>query len=182
MIFRMAVLFAALVPGVAFAGALPTLKVRTLSGVVMSWPADLPEPGAALVLAQDEAQQAHAATWLPFLNSGICAGAALGYYIVPVLPEGLLIVRSLVEQAIRRASDDPAMHARTVPLFADIARLQTAMAVAPTQDVQVVVVGRDGNVHASVSGPYSPETAQILLSALASSPGTGQVGLCPPAT
>lgn len=177
---RILVVLAALFPGLAFAGTLPPLKVRTLSGIPLSWPADLPRPGAALILAQDEAQQAKAATWLPFLSGGICNGGAIGYYIVPVLPEGLLIVRSVVEQAIRRASNDPVMHDRTVPLFTDVSRLQAAMQVGNTADVQVVLVSPDGTVHASVSGPYTSQAAEVLMAATSS--GAGGASLCPPAS
>ncbi len=173
-LLRIAILLLAFWPTSVLAGTLPPFKLRTLSGQILSWPADLPDAGAVLILAQDEAQQAEAATWLPFLASDVCQrGEALAYFIVPVLPEGLLIVRSVVESAIRRATNDPAMLDRTVPLFIDIARLQASMAIEASNAVQVVAVDGAGSVRASASGPYSPVAAEQLLTA-----GSDRPGLC----
>lgn len=168
--------------GASLAGALPKMNVRPLVGEPLSWPEDLPQTGATLILVQDQEQQDQAASWLPFLKSELCARApTVDYYIVPILPEGLLIVRSVVEQTIRMASDDPTMLERTVPVFTDIGELQEAMELVPTDAVQVVVLDGEGAVGASVTGPYSPEAANVLRAAL--NPGalndqTEQSGIC----
>lgn len=155
-------LLAAAGPGLA--GELPDLKLRSLSGVALQWPADLPAQGAILLLVHDEDHQPQARSWTDFLATAEgSARAAVPYFIVPVVPRRLTIVRSVVEQAIRNAAETPADLERTVPLFADAATLQQAMGLPLTTDVQIVLLDGAGSIRAAFAGPFTPEAGEALV-------------------
>lgn len=149
------------------AGQFPDLALQTLSGVKLEWPDELPAGGAMLIIVQDQGQQDQASSWLPFFAEIASQGKPdVPYFIVPVLPEGLLIVRSIVEQTIRMATSDPIMLERTVPLFIDIAAFQQNLGLSSVDDIQVAFLSEQGVLLAAVSGAYSEAGAQTLRSAL----------------
>ncbi len=88
------------------------------------------------------------------------------YFIVPVLPRRLSIVRSIVEQSIRNAAATPADLARTVPLFADAATLMPALGLPVSMDVQLVLVDGAGEVLAAFAGPFTPAAGEALVAAV----------------
>lgn len=154
--------------GAGLAGELPDLKLRSLAGASLQWPADLPADGAILLLVHDEDQQPQARSWTDFLAAADSAAlASIPYFIVPVVPRRLTIVRSVVESAIRNAAETPADLARTVPLFADSASLQEAMGLPLTKDVQVVLVDSAGGIRAAFAGPYTDAAGAALRDAAA---------------
>lgn len=155
---------AAIVP--AGAGELPDLKLRTLAGAALQWPADLPSGGAILLLVHDEDQQPQARSWTDFLAGAEPSLSAVPYFIVPVLPRRLSIVRSIVEQSIRNAAATPADLARTVPLFADATSLLPALGLPVSTEVQLVLVDGAGEVRAAFAGAFTPAAGEALVAAL----------------
>ena len=74
------------------------------------------------------------------------------------------------EAAIRDSAEDISQLQRTILLFTDVSALQTALGIERTDAIHVVVLGAQGKVRLSVTGPYSDEAAQTVSAALALSP------------
>lgn len=143
------------------------MQVETVSGIKMDLPEDLAAGPSVIVIVYDQNQQPEADSWVAFLDNIAAINPAARYYLMPVLPAGLSVVRDMVEGVIRNSASNPLQLDRTIVLFTNVEALHGALGVSGTSAVHIVVLGDTGEVLAITSGAYSVAGAAVVADALA---------------
>lgn len=139
----------------------PPMQAETLSATALKLPEDFAAGPSIIVLVYDQNQQADSDSWLPFLTEISRLHPDFEYYFIPVLPPELGMVRGMIEGTIRDGAD-PAQLARTIMLFTHVAALHASLGVTGTSAIHTIALNDQGDVIASVSGPYSAASGKLL--------------------
>jgi hypothetical protein len=138
----------------------PHVRGRSLLGLDMTLPGDLPAERTLVVVAFQRWQQAVVERWI---ERGVDAGIPptirgrteplpVAVIEMPVLGSAWRPVRRFIDGGMTAGIGDPDVLARTITVYTDVAAFQRALGIPGSAEVHALVVTRDGTLVARGSG------------------------------
>lgn len=159
----------------------PDLEVRSLAGEELLLPRDLPAPLTLVVCAFRQWQQGLVDEWIAWAVDvagvapsplGLDPGARAVVVEVPVLGRRYRPARRVIDGGMAASIRVPAVLARTLTAYTDVAAFCRAAGITSTETVHPMVVRRDGAVLAHVAGSPDEHRRAVVRAALpAADPG-----------
>jgi len=152
----------------------PAVTGRSLLGVELALPRDLPAERTLVVVAFQQWHQARVDRWIaravaagvPPTPRGHTGPLAAAVVELPVLATAWRPVRRFIDGGMTAGIGDPDVLARTITIYTDVGRFQRSLAIPGSADVHARVVARDGKVLARGAGDPQERTWDGLLAAL----------------
>ena len=152
----------------------PTVTGRSLLGVAMALPGDLPADLTLAVVAFRRWHQDRVDRWIaravaagiPPTIRGIAAPMRVAVVEVPVLSTGWRPARRFIDGGMTAGIGDPDVLARTITVYTNVAAFQRALAIPDGEDVHALVVTRDGTILARGRGDPTDEAWAAIAGAL----------------
>jgi hypothetical protein len=138
----------------------PEVHGRSLLGVELSLPADLPGERTLVVVAFRQWHQARVDRWIaravavgvPSTSRGAPGRLPLAVVELPVLSSLWRPVRRGIDGGMAAGIGDPDVLARTITVYTGVRAFQTALGIPDSEDVHALVARPDGTVLAHASG------------------------------
>ena len=154
----------------------PALAVRSLAGVDLLLPGDLPAPRTLVLCAFRQAQQPMVDEWIRWaVNQAGVAPSPLALdpsassVVVesPVIGRRYRPARRFIDGGMARNIRLPDVLARTLTTYIHVDDFCRGAGIASAETVAALVVRPDGAVLAHVSGPPEPAACAVVTAALA---------------
>lgn len=153
---------------------LPELPVRSLAGDELVLPRDLPAPLTLVVFAFRQWQQRLVDEWIDWAVAagvppsplGLDSAASSTVIEVPVLGRRYRPARGFIDGGMASGIRVPAVLARTLTAYTDVAAFRRAAGIDSTATVTAMVVRRDGTVLSQVAGPPGAAVNDAVATAL----------------
>ena len=146
--------------------AFPRLEARNLNGRRHLLPDEFEGDLSIVLVAFEQWQQAQVDTWLPALGAVLAALSTRGQdprlYELVVGPRLFLPARPLIDGAMARYIADPAVRARTLTAYVDVAGTVAALGLPDTRDIAILLVARGGQIQWRTRGAYDPQRVEAL--------------------
>ena len=144
----------------------PAVGGRSLLGLEMALPRDLPAELTLAVVAFQRGQQERVDRWIaravaagiPPTIRGATGIMPVAVVEVPVLATGWRPARRFIDGGMTAGIGDPDVLARTITVYTNVAAFQRSLAIPGSGDVHALVVRRDGAILARGHG--DPTDAQ----------------------
>jgi hypothetical protein len=142
------------------AARFPAVRGRSLLGLEVQLPADLPAEITLTVIAFQRWHQDRVDRWIaravaagvPPTTRGATRGLPVAVVEVPVLSAGWRPARRFIDGGMTAGIGDPDVLARTITVYTNVAAFQRALAIPGSDDVHALVVRRDGTILARGRG------------------------------
>jgi len=152
----------------------PAVGGRSLLGVEMALPHDLPAERTLVVAAFLRGQQARVDRWIaravaagiPSTLRGATGVMPVAVVEVPVLSTAWRPARRFIDGGMTAGIGDPDVLARTITVYTNVAAFQRALAIPASDDVHALVVRRDGTVLARGTGDPDDASWAAVAAAL----------------
>ncbi len=145
----------------------PEVSGDNLEGETLSLPGDLAGEVNLLLIAFKRDQQDDIDTWQQVGEELESRVPGFRFYELPVMSQGIRVMRGVIEGGMRSGIEDPADRARTIPLFTDKPALREASGIETEESIQLLLVDREGRVLWHGEGPYAEATGAALAAAIA---------------
>jgi len=145
----------------------PSVTGSNLSGQRYNLPQDFEGKYNIALIVYQRFQQRNVDSWGPLLERLARKYPSLHYYELPTLPNYGWIQRSFIDGGMRGGIPDKAVRARTITLYLDLKKFNTALNLATIDDIYVLLVDKQGEVLWRASGDYTPEQDGLLSQRLA---------------
>jgi hypothetical protein len=160
--------------GAAPTARFPSVRGRTLLGLEVQLPGDLPAGLTLTVIAFQRWHQDRVDRWIaravaagvPPTTRGATPGMPVAVVEVPVLSAGWRPARRFIDGGMTAGIGDPDVLARTITVYTDVAAFQRALAIPGSDDVHALVVRRDGIILARGQGDPDDATWGAVVSVL----------------
>ena len=138
----------------------PAVGGRSLLGIEVALPAELPADRTLVVVAFRQWHQARVDRWIaravaagvPPTTRGGTAPIPVAVVEVPVLSTQWRPVRRFIDGGMTAGIGDPDVLARTITVYTNVAAFQRSLAIPDSDDVHALVVTRDGAILARGQG------------------------------
>jgi hypothetical protein len=138
----------------------PAVHGRSLLGLDVQLPGDLPAELTLTVIAFQRWQQDRVDRWIaravaagvPPTTRDATSGIPVAVVEVPVLSAGWRPARRFIDGGMTAGIGDPDVLARTITVYTNVAAFQRALAIPGSDDVHALVVRRDGTILARGRG------------------------------
>lgn len=138
----------------------PTVDGRSLLGVDLRLPRDLPAERTLVLVAFQQWHQACVDRWIaravaagvPPTIRGATGRLPRAVVELPILPSRLRPVRRFFDGGMATAIGDPDILARTITFYIDVDAFRRALAIPTTDAVHAFVVAPDGTILARAAG------------------------------
>jgi hypothetical protein len=155
----------------------PAVRGRTLLGLEVTLPGDLPADRTLVVVAFQRWHQARVDGWIaravaggvPPTTRGQTGQIPVAVVEVPVLSTRWRPVRRFIDGGMTAGIGDPDVLARTITVYADVAAFRGSLGIPDGDDVHALVVTRDGAILARASGESEAASWAAIESALVGS-------------
>ena len=144
----------------------PTVSARDLEGTDRLLPDDLGGERNVALIAFRRHHQAAVDSWVPWLEEQAADDPDLRFYELPTIGTRWSPVRPMIDGGMATAIRTPAVLARTWTIYTDVRRITTPLGITDTDDIAVVLLGRDGLVRWQCSGAFEPGRAGRLGDAI----------------
>ncbi len=152
----------------------PAVAGRSLLGVELALPGDLPAHRTLVVVAFQQRQQAGVDRWIArAVAAGVPATIRdtagimpVAVVEVPVLSGRWRPVRRFIDGGMTAGIGDPDVLARTITVYANVAAFQRSAAIPGSGEVQALVVTREGAILARGHGDPDDASWTSIESAL----------------
>ena len=125
------------------------------------------EGGQNLVLiAFQQWQQTQVDTWLRFARQLEDSHPTMRYYELPTIRQLNALARTFINEGMRAGIPDPVARERTITLYVDKGAFREALQLSSEQEIQVMLVDRQGKVSWRESGMFTSEKAKSLAAAI----------------
>ena len=152
----------------------PAVTGRSLLGVELALPHDLPAERTLVVVAFRQWHQARVDRWIaravadgvpptPRGHTGVLPAAVVE---LPVLATAWRPVRRLIDGGMSSGIGDPDVLARTITIYTDVGRFQRSLSIPDGEEVHALVVTRDGTICARGAGDPQDREWDGILAAL----------------
>ncbi|MGV8965101.1 MAG: hypothetical protein ACOH2F_02370 [Cellulomonas sp.] len=157
----------------------PDLAVRSLAGDDLVLPRDLMAPRALVICAFRQSHQPLVDAWIAWAVTEAGAApspldldpaASCVVLEVPLLSRRFRPARDFIDGGMASSIRVPAVLARTLTAYTDVAGFCRAARIETTATVTAFVLTPDGAVLAQVAGPADPARCAVVSAALASGP------------
>ena len=152
----------------------PAVGGRSLLGVAMVLPRDLPAERTHVVVAFQRGQQERVDRWIaravaagiPLTIRGATGPMPVAIVEVPVLSTAWRPARRFIDGGMTAGIGDPDVLARTITVYTDVGAFQRSLAIPGSDDVHALVVSRDGAILARGRGDPSEAQWDAIVAAL----------------
>lgn len=152
----------------------PEVRGRTLLGVDVALPRDLPAERTLAVVAFQRWHQARVDRWIeravaaavPATPRGHEGPMTVAVVEIPALSTQWRPVRRFIDGGMTAGIRDPDVLARTITVYTDVSALRRALAIPGAEDVWALVVTRDGSVLARGHGEPDDAAWEPVAAAL----------------
>jgi len=144
----------------------PVVEGRSLTGRRVTLPADFEGELNVVLVAFQRHQQHDVDTWTPRLRELAAGRPGLRVYELPTLASSYRLMRPLIDGGMRGGIPDSAVRAATITLYIDKRPYRAALRILDEDEIQVFLVERGGRIRWRAAGPYTPDAAAQLQSAL----------------
>lgn len=149
--------------------AFPRVTGINLEGDEVALPAGFAGRFNLVAVAFERQQQAQVDTWIAASERLRADRPGLRFYEVPTIFAGNALFRLWVNNGMRAGIPDPDARQRTITLYLDRERFKTALDIADTADIHVLLLDAAGRVLWRTTGPSSDQKLAALRSELAGS-------------
>jgi hypothetical protein len=158
------------------AARFPAVRGRSLLGVELELPRDLPADLTLAVIAFQQWHQGRVDRWIaravmagiPATTRGVSGPLRVAVVEVPVLSSRWRPARRFIDGGMTAGIGDPDVLARTITVYTDVAAFRRSLEIPDSDDVHAFVVRRDGSVLAHGVGDPDDAGWARLASALGS--------------
>jgi hypothetical protein len=119
-----------------------------------------------LLIAFQQWQQAQVNTWIPFAQKLEDTHPGVRYYELPIIRRLNALSRTFINEGMRAGIPDPVARERTITLYLDKVAFREALQLASEEDIQVLLVDREGRVQWRAEGSLTPDKAAALTEAV----------------
>ena len=144
----------------------PTVSGRNLQREPLQFPQDFPAKYTVVLMAFWRQQQDDVDTWLPFANVLEKLYTDTAYVEFPVVWEMSPFRQFLLNEGMRAGIPDRKARQRTTTLYLDKSRFFNKLQIASQDEIQVLLVGDDGEILWRETGRFSPEKGKALAQSL----------------
>ena len=152
----------------------PAVTGRSLLGVELSLPRDLPAERTLAVVAFRQWHQARVDRWIaravadgvPPTPRGLTGVLTTAVVELPILATGWRPVRRFIDGGMTAGIGDPDVLARTITIYTDVGGFQRALGIPDGDEVHALVVTRDGTILARGAGDPGDREWDGILAAL----------------
>jgi len=152
----------------------PPVAGRTLLGLLLMVPSDLPAARTLVVVAFQRWQQNRVDRWIeravasgvPATTRGQIGLAPVAVVELPVMSSRWRPVRRVIDGGMTSGIRDPDVLARTITVYTDVGAFQRSLAIPNGDDVHALVVRRDGTVLARAHGDPDDTAWETVAEAL----------------
>lgn len=145
------------------AAILPQVIASDLEGKEYSLPKDFTSDKTIVIFGFSHGQQKAIDTWLPTLKERAKQDAEFSYIEIPVIDNKNAMLRTIIRNGMRTGITESEDRQKTITLFADKDNLLKSLKVSDPQNIEVMVIDKQGIVSRRVSGEYSAEKLSDLL-------------------
>ena len=150
----------------------PEVSGKNLKRKKLTFPAEFPARYTIVLMAFYRQQQADIDTWMPFANQVENEYQDLAYVELPVVYQMGFLGQFMLNEGMRAGIPDPKARERTITLYLDKADFLRQMGISSQEQIQVLLVERDGRILFKESGRFSPEKGKSLVNALEKETGS----------
>jgi hypothetical protein len=104
--------------------------------------------------------------WVPHLKQMLADAPSVRLYELPVLDSFDPIRRWFIDGGMRAGIPDRGTREATITLYTDKRAFRQALDIPNEDSIHLLLVDRQGRVHARVEGRYAPDKLAMLASAL----------------
>jgi len=144
----------------------PSLDARSLDGTRLQLPQDFADGPVIAVVAFERRQQSDVDTWLAALLEHERDIPGLRVYEIPCISGRWSLARPFIDGGMTAGIPDPEARARTLTTYTDVGRVVRALGLTGTDEIAVVLTGRDGAISWLATGPFDTARAAELSAAL----------------
>ena len=142
----------------------PTISGDNLLGQAVTYPADFDGDIVLAVVPFDRDQQVVANTWLPFVQGIADEHTEFAYYNIPVFPDIESAFRVLARTGLILLIQDEHLREITSTVFLDNRdEFLSALAIPTVEEVQILLMARDGVVLWRETGEFTDAKGEALL-------------------
>jgi hypothetical protein len=140
----------------------PTVTGSNLQRKKLSLPQDFQGERNLVLIAFQRWQQAQVDTWIPFARQLEEDYPRLRYYELPTIRRLNALSRTFVNEGMRAGIPDPLARERTITLYLDKRAFRRALQIAGEDEIQVLLLDRQGGVLWRTEGVLAPEKVAAL--------------------
>lgn len=152
----------------------PDVSGRTLSGLEVTLPTDLPANRTLCLVAFQQQHQGCVDRWIALAESAGVPGSPLDgvessqtcIVEIPVIGTRWRLGRRFIDGGMAASIRVPRVLARTITVYTDVAAFQRRLNIPNSADVHALVVTRDGEILARSSGEPDDQRLDVILTAL----------------
>ena len=130
----------------------PSVRGENLEGQTLEMPRDFAGDMNVVFIAFKREQQADVDSWGPALDTLRARHPGLRVYELPTLGRKYRFMRRVIDGGMRAGIKDPAVRASTVTLYMDKDPFKRALGILAEDEIQILLVDRDGRIHWQRSG------------------------------
>jgi len=140
-------------------GRFPQVTGESLAGKRFDLPREFEGDLNIVLVAFKRDQQRDVDSWMPFLKKLTRTGTNVRIYEIPTLGRGYRLMRPMIDGGMRRGIPDPSVRAATITLYLNKTPFRSALQIPTEDSIYVLLVDRDGAVHARAAGPFEAAAA-----------------------
>lgn len=144
----------------------PVVTSANLEGRTFTLPRDFAGELNVVFVAFERRQQGDVDSWVPFVKSLLARTPNAEYYEIPTIKRMIAPMRWMINRGMRGGIDDLGARERTITLYLDKEPFKRAIGISTEQEIQVLVVDREGRVRWRAAGAFSEDKGQGLSRAL----------------
>ena len=149
----------------------PRVSGSNLQRQKVELPQDFEGEQNLVLIAFQQWQQTQVDTWLPFARQLEDSHPTVRYYELPTIRQLNPLARTFINEGMRAGIPDPVARERTITLYVDKGAFREVLQLSSEQEIQVMLVDRQGKVSWRESGVFTPEKGESLAAAFRE--GTG---------
>jgi hypothetical protein len=140
----------------------PEVAGKNLKRIKHNFPQDFPAKYTIVLIAFWRHQQQHIDTWLPFAAQLEDKYQNLAYVELPVIYEMGSIRQFMLNEGMRAGIPDEKAREKTITLYLDKPRFLEQLGIDSENEIQIMLVGEDGEILWHDTGLFSSEKGEAL--------------------
>lgn len=145
----------------------PMIEARSLEGKTVSLPSGFRGKRNVVMVAFNRRHQSFVDSWVPWLEQQSLADPDLAFYEIPAIGRLWSPMRPFIDGGMAAAIKTPAILQRTLTIYGDLSRFTRRLGITDRSTISIFAVSEDGEICWTGQGPFTPSSAEALLTALA---------------
>lgn len=144
----------------------PVVSGNNLERMAFEFPRDFGGDVNLVIIAFRQYQQQTVNTWIPFAQEIEASFPGFIYYELPTISGMPVINRTFINEGMRAGIPDKTARERTITLYLDKEAFKQALGIQSEDDIHLLLVDREGNIHWWEGGEYTLDKAKDLIETL----------------